>query len=71
MSLEEFFYLLDSIEERLPARDSDLYGSSAVSERKLRDIIRYNLLLLLKSLSFCLYLQWKLHYPVFKSPYLI
>ncbi|XP_058255733.1 centrosomal protein kizuna isoform X3 [Hemibagrus wyckioides] len=39
MSLEEFFYLLDSIEERLPARDSDLYGSSAVSERKLRDII--------------------------------
>ncbi|KAK2843416.1 hypothetical protein Q7C36_011631 [Tachysurus vachellii] len=39
MSLEEFFYLLDSIEERLHARDIDLYGSSAVSEQKLREII--------------------------------
>ncbi|KAK3538219.1 hypothetical protein QTP70_033100 [Hemibagrus guttatus] len=39
MSLGEFFYLLDSIEERLPARDSGLYGSSAVSERKLTEII--------------------------------
>ncbi|XP_053488939.1 centrosomal protein kizuna isoform X2 [Ictalurus furcatus] len=39
LSLEEFFYLLDSIEERLPARDTELYSSSAVSEQKLRETI--------------------------------
>ncbi|XP_072545584.1 centrosomal protein kizuna isoform X2 [Salminus brasiliensis] len=40
LSLEDFFYLLDSIEERLPAKDVKLYSSSPVSEQKLRDIIR-------------------------------
>ncbi|XP_026789853.3 centrosomal protein kizuna isoform X1 [Pangasianodon hypophthalmus] len=39
LSMEEFFYLLDSIEERLPARDTELYSSSAVSEQKLGEII--------------------------------
>ncbi|XP_017555213.1 centrosomal protein kizuna [Pygocentrus nattereri] len=40
LSMEGFFYLLDSIEERLPAKDDKLYSSSPVSEQKLRDIIR-------------------------------
>ncbi|XP_076834363.1 centrosomal protein kizuna isoform X2 [Brachyhypopomus gauderio] len=39
LSLEGFFYLLDSIEERLPARDAQLYASPAVSEQELRDVI--------------------------------
>ncbi|KAF5909699.1 centrosomal protein kizuna isoform X1, partial [Clarias magur] len=39
LSIEDFFYLLDSIEERLPARDTEVYSSSAVSEQKLREII--------------------------------
>lgn len=45
LSMEEFFHLLNSIEERLPAGDTELYSSSAVSEQKLREIIRYDLLL--------------------------
>ncbi|KAI4875293.1 hypothetical protein NFI96_022563, partial [Prochilodus magdalenae] len=40
LSMEGFFYLLDSIEERLPAKDVKLYSSSPVSEQKLKDIIR-------------------------------
>uniref|UniRef100_A0A8B9RJX1 Centrosomal protein kizuna n=1 Tax=Astyanax mexicanus TaxID=7994 RepID=A0A8B9RJX1_ASTMX len=40
LSMEDFFYLLDSIEERLPAKDVKLYCSSRVSEQKLRDVIR-------------------------------
>ncbi|XP_060790288.1 centrosomal protein kizuna isoform X2 [Neoarius graeffei] len=39
LSMEEFFYLLDNIEERLPARHTELYSSSAISEQKLREII--------------------------------
>lgn len=40
LSMEDFFYLLDSIEERLPAKDIKLYSSSPVSEQTLRDVIR-------------------------------
>ncbi|XP_026860623.2 centrosomal protein kizuna isoform X3 [Electrophorus electricus] len=39
LSLDGLFYLLDSIEEHLPARDTELYSSPAVCEQKLRDII--------------------------------
>ncbi|KAK1793566.1 hypothetical protein P4O66_011940, partial [Electrophorus voltai] len=39
LSLGGLFYLLDSIEEHLPARDTELYSSPAVCEQKLRDII--------------------------------
>lgn len=42
LSLQEFCHLLDSIEERLPARDIELYSSSTDSEQKLREIIRYD-----------------------------
>lgn len=50
--MEEFFYLLDNIEERLPARHTELYSSCAISEQKLREIIRYDSLLCSRSLLF-------------------
>ncbi|XP_062863470.1 centrosomal protein kizuna isoform X2 [Trichomycterus rosablanca] len=39
LSVEEFFFLLDNIEERLSAGDGKLYSSSLLSEEKLRKII--------------------------------
>lgn len=42
--MEEFFFLLDNIEERLSA-GYDLYSNSNVIEAKLRKIIRYDTLL--------------------------
>ncbi|XP_066526093.1 centrosomal protein kizuna isoform X1 [Hoplias malabaricus] len=40
LSMDGLFYLLGSIEERLPAKDARLYSNSPVSEQKLTDIIR-------------------------------
>ncbi|TSO25227.1 Centrosomal protein kizuna [Bagarius yarrelli] len=39
LSVEEFFYLLDSIEERLSDKDRKLYSSAAVSEQKSKQVI--------------------------------
>ncbi|KAI5616694.1 centrosomal protein kizuna [Silurus asotus] len=39
LAVEEFIYLLDNIEKRLPARDTELYSNPAVSEQRLQEII--------------------------------